>query len=57
MINIIVFRKEKLLKKEAFSDEKEINSHIQHIESENKKLDKVSRMRELENWLNYLNLE
>ena len=57
MINIIVFRKKKLLKKEAFSDEKEINSHIQHIESENKKLDKISRMRELENWLNYLNLE
>ena len=57
MVNIIVFRKEKLLKKEAFSDEKEINSHIQHIESENKKLDKISRMRELENWLNYLNLE
>ena len=57
MINIIVFRKDKLLKKEAFSDEKEINSHIQHIESENKKLDKISRMRELENWLNYLNLE
>ena len=57
MINIIVFRKEKLLKKEAFSDEKEINSHIQHIESENKKLDKISRMRELENWLNYLNLK
>ena len=57
MINIIVFRKAKLLKKEAFSDEKEINSHIQHIESENKKLDKISRMRELENWLNYLNLE
>ena len=57
MINIIVFRKEKLLKKGAFSDEKEINSHVQHIETENKKLDKISRMRELENWLNYLNLE
>ena len=57
MVNIIVFRKERLLKKEAFSDENEINSHIQHIESENKKLDKISRMRELENWLNYLNLE
>ena len=57
MVNIIVFRKERLLIKEAFSDEKEINSHIQHIESENKKLDKISRMRELENWLNYLNLE
>ena len=57
MINIIVFRKERLLKKGAFSDEKEINSHIKHIETENKKLDKISRMRELENWLNYLNLE
>ena len=53
MVNIIVFRKERLIKKEAFSDEKEINSHIKHIESENKKLDKISRMRELENWLNY----
>ena len=43
MINIIVFRKEKLLKKEAFSDEKEINNHIQHIEIENKKLEKILR--------------
>ena len=57
MVNIIVFRKERLLKKGAFSDEKEINSHIKHIETENNKLDKISRMRELENWLNYLNLE
>jgi GMP synthase (glutamine-hydrolysing) len=57
MVNIIVFRKERLLKKKAFSDEKEINSHIQYIETENTKLDKISRMRELENWLNYLNLE
>ncbi len=57
MINIIVFRKERLLKKGAFNDDNEINSHIQHIESENKKLDKISRMRELENWLNYLNLK
>ena len=57
MVNIIVFRKERLLKKGAFSDEKEISSHIKHIETENNKLDKISRMRELENWLNYLNLE
>ena len=40
-----------------FKDENEIDNHIKHIEIENKKLDKVSRMRELENWLNYLNLE
>ena len=38
-------------------DEDEINNHIKHIETENNKLDKVSRMRELENWLDYLNLE
>ena len=32
-------------------------NHIKNIEIENKKLDKLSRMRELENWLDYLNLE
>jgi GMP synthase (glutamine-hydrolysing) len=57
MINLIIFRKKKLLDKGAFKDENEIDHHIKHIESENNKLDKVSRMRELKNWLNYLNLE
>ena len=57
MINLIIFRKKRLLDKGAFSDENEINIHIKKIEEENKKLDKKSRMRELENWLNYLNLE
>ena len=57
MINLIIFRKKRLLEKGAFKDENEIDSHIQHIKTENKKLNKVSRMRELENWLNYLNLE
>ena len=28
-----------------------IDDHIKNIEIENKKLDKLSRMRELENWL------
>ena len=41
----------------SFKDQNEIDSHIEHIERENKKLDKISRMRELENWLNYLGLE
>ena len=54
---LLFLEKRGLLKKGAFSDEKEINSHIQYIETENTKLDKISRMRELENWLNYLNLE
>ena len=57
MISIIVFRKDRLLKKGAFVDEKEINNHIKHIKSEDEKLDKISRMRELENWLNYLKSE
>ena len=57
MINLIIFRKERLLEKGAFKDQKEIDNHIENIEIENNKLDKVSRMRELENWLNYLNLE
>tara|TARA_B100000029_G_C17449187_1_gene914359 strand:+ start:57 stop:839 length:783 start_codon:yes stop_codon:yes gene_type:complete len=55
MINLIHFRKDRLLEKAAFSDEREIKNHIKNIEIENKKLDKISRMRELENWLNYLN--
>jgi len=57
MINLIIFRKKRLLEKGAFIDENEIDNHIKHIETENNKLDKVSRMRELENWLDYLNLE
>ena len=57
MINLIIFRKKRLLEKGAFRDEKEIDNHIKLIEIENNKLDKVSRMRELENWLDYLNLE
>ncbi len=57
MINLIIFRKKRLLDRGAFVDEDEINSHIKNIEEENKKLDKKSRMIELENWLDYLNLE
>ena len=57
MINLIIFRKEKLIEKGAFKDQNEIKKHIEHIEIENQKLDKISRMRELENWLDYLNLE
>ncbi len=57
MINLIIFRKKRLLDRGAFEDENEINNHIKDIEEENKKLDKLSRMRELKNWLDYLNLE
>ena len=45
---------ERLLDKGAFKDEDEINSHVSVIESEIKNAAKESRMKELENWLNYL---
>ena len=57
MINLIIFRKDRLIERGAFEDQNHIDDHIKNIEIENKKLDKISRMRELENWLNYLNLE
>ena len=57
MINLIIFRKDRLIELGAFKDQNHIDDHIKNIEIENKKLDKLSRMRELENWLHYLNLE
>ena len=41
MINLIIFRKERLIEKGAFKDQNEINKHIEHIEIENQKLDKI----------------
>ena len=57
MINLIIFRKDRLIERGAFKDQNQIDDHIKNIEIENKKSDKLSRMRELENWLDYLNLE
>ena len=54
MINLIHFRKDRLLNNKAFVDEQEINNHVAMIAEENKKSNKNLRMRELENWLNYL---
>ena len=54
MINLIHFRKDRLLDRKAFKDINEINSHIKTIEEEIKVSDKSSRMRELENWLNFI---
>ena len=54
MISLIHFRKERLLKNNAFVDEQEINNHVRMIAEENKITNKDLRMRELENWLNYL---
>ena len=54
MINLIHFRKDRLLNNKAFVDEQEKNNHVAMIAEENKKSNKDIRMRELENWLNYL---
>ena len=54
MISLIHFRKDRLLNNKAFVDEQEINNHVIMIAEENKKSNKDLRMRELENWLNYL---
>ena len=54
MVSLIHFRKERLLNKGAFKDQDEINSHVLMIENEIKYTEKISRMKELENWINYL---
>ena len=56
MISLIHFRKDRLIEKEAFKDENEINEHVKMIEDENKITNKNLRMRELENWLTYINV-
>ena len=56
MISLIHFRKDRLLNNNAFKDEKEINSHVEMIEKEIKEEnnDKDLRMKELDNWLQYI---
>ena len=54
MISLIHFRKERLIEKGAFKNQDEINNHVLMIENEIRNTEKVSRMKELENWLNYL---
>ena len=53
MVSLIHFRKERLINKGAFKNQGEINDHVSMIENEIKVTEKKSRMRELENWLNY----
>ena len=55
MIDLIHFRKDRLLEKKAFVDQTEIDTHVKIIENENKIPNKDARMRELKNWLNLLN--
>ena len=55
MIDLIHFRKDRLLEKKAFVDQTEIDTHVKIIENENKISNKDARMRELKNWLNLFN--
>ena len=57
MISLIHFRKDRLLKNQAFKDEDEIKSHVKIIEEQNKLSNKDQRMTELKNWLDYLNAD
>ncbi len=55
MISLIKFRKDRLINfRNVFKNETEINNHIELIKNENTKLDIKDRMRELENWIKYL---
>jgi len=53
---LINFRKEKLINfRKVFNNEQDINNQIKNIEEENKATDKHSRMREIKNWLEFIN--
>ena len=55
MIRLIHFRKERLLEKKAFKSGDEIVTHVKSIEDEISSSNKELRMKELYNWINYLN--
>ena len=55
MIRLIKFRKDRLINVgKVFINENEIEEHINLIEEENKISEKSSRLRELQNWLDYI---
>ena len=56
MVSLIHFRKDRLLNNKAFKDETDINEHVKVIENEDEITKKEARMRELENWLNYIDV-
>jgi len=55
MIRLIKFRQDRLINvRKSFNNKKEVTEHINLIEEENKISEKSSRLRELQNWLNYI---
>ena len=57
MISLIHFRTERLLNNKAFKDQNEIDNHVKIIEDEIKVSKLDARMRELENWLKFIDLK
>ena len=54
MIKLIKHRAEKMIEKNVFKDQNEINTHINSIEKAKLNLSEDIRTLELKNWLNYL---
>ncbi len=54
MIDLINFRKKKLLNNKSFDNENELISHIKIIKKENRTSNKNSRLTELKNWLDLI---
>ena len=57
MVSLIHFRTERLLNNKAFKDQNEIDNHVKIIEDEIKVSKLDARMRELENWLKFIDLK
>ena len=57
MISLIHFRTERLLNNKAFEDQNEIDNHVKIIEDEIKVSKLDARMRELENWLKFIDIK
>ena len=56
MIRLIKFRKDKLINiRKVFTNETDIEEHLNLIEKEKKISEKNLRLQELQNWLNYIN--
>ena len=54
MIKLIKHRSEKMIERNVFKDQNEINTHINSIEKAKLNLSDDIRTLELKNWLNYL---
>ena len=56
MIKLIKHRSKRLIDKNVFKNQNDINQHINSIEEAKTKLNDNMRTLELKNWLNYLKI-